>query len=123
MSRLSGMPTDRPARRLLADHPIEYRCLGAPAAVPSAAVPASPEDRYLFLAVESHMADRLRDRQTAHLAAARYADEHGLDEAALEPKVLDAVFRELTPAQLHDSLRDPSTRARARAELARRAEG
>lgn len=84
--------------------------------------PATVEEQYLFLAVESHMADRLRDRQAAHTAAARFADEHGLDEAALEPKVLDAVTRELTDAQLHDCLRDPSTRARARAELTRRAQ-
>lgn len=84
--------------------------------------PATPEEQYLFLAVESHMADRLRDRHLATVEAARVAAEHGLDEAALEPKVLDAVTRELTDAQLHDCLRDPSTRARARAELTRRAQ-
>ena len=91
--------------------------------LPDAAdAPATAEERYLFLAVDSHMLDTLRDRHLAAVEATRFAEAHGLDECALEPKVLDAVYRELSDADLEDALRSPVTRARARAELTRRAQ-
>lgn len=82
---------------------------------------ATPTDKFIAAMVESHNAPTITEGHAAERRARAIARRHGLDEFALEPAVLAAVFAGMTDDELARATTDPSRRVAARAEQRRRA--